>query len=56
MDLPNLGLASGLFKSLTTAVDAIQHCGSAVNFILPYSKLRAANVIGTKTLLKFAAT
>jgi thioester reductase-like protein len=45
--LPGLGLSSQQFASLAATADLILHSGSLVNFLQPYSALRASNVGGT---------
>ena len=52
---PRLGLAPGQFRELTRSIDIIYHAGAAVNFISPYSELRAANVTGTREVIRLAA-
>ncbi|HJR57954.1 MAG TPA: thioester reductase domain-containing protein [Vicinamibacterales bacterium] len=51
---PGLGLGYDRRKALATEIDAVLHCGAAVNWVYPYSGLRAANVLGTLELLRFA--
>lgn len=51
-----LGLANERWHALAHSVDTILHCGAYVNHVLPYSELRAANVGGTKALLRLAST
>ncbi|WP_174187691.1 thioester reductase domain-containing protein [Nocardia barduliensis] len=50
---PRLGLRERRFRMLTEA-DAIVHNGARVNHVEPYSRLRGANVVGTRTLLRSA--
>jgi thioester reductase-like protein len=50
-----LGLEISRFHTLGSSVDAICHAGAAVNWVLPYRSLRAANVIGTRELLALAS-
>lgn len=52
---PGLGLAAGTFRELAESVDVIYHAGAVVNFIYPYEDLRAANVTGTRELIRLAA-
>ncbi|MFD7260317.1 amino acid adenylation domain-containing protein [Streptomyces sp. NPDC059874] len=52
---PGLGLAPGLFDELARTVDAVYHCGAAVNLAHSYAQLKAANVDGTTELLRLAA-
>src|ERR1035441_6567213 len=51
---PNLGLSSGTFSELARTIDIIHHAGATVNFIYPYRELRAANVAGTRELIRLA--
>ncbi|MGG6294847.1 amino acid adenylation domain-containing protein [Leptolyngbya sp. AN02str] len=51
---PNLGLTVQQFNQLAERVDAIYHSGATVDFVKPYSVLKAANVMGTQTILAFA--
>jgi amino acid adenylation domain-containing protein/thioester reductase-like protein len=52
---PRLGLSPGQFCELAQSVDIIYHAGAAVNFIYPYEELRAANVTGTREVIRLAA-
>ncbi|HEY9649207.1 MAG TPA: amino acid adenylation domain-containing protein, partial [Coleofasciculaceae cyanobacterium] len=52
---PRLGLSEEQFQELTTEIDLIYHNGAFVNLIYPYPALRAANVLGTKEILKLAS-
>ena len=51
---PGLSLPSGTFSELAKTIDVIYHAGAAVNFIYPYEELRAANVTGTRELIRLA--
>jgi amino acid adenylation domain-containing protein/thioester reductase-like protein len=51
---PNLGLPAGEFDELARTIDIIHHTGALVNFIYPYAELRAANVTGTRELIRLA--
>jgi amino acid adenylation domain-containing protein/thioester reductase-like protein len=51
---PRLGLAPGEFRELTRSIDIIYHAGAMVNFIYPYEELRAANVAGTREVIRLA--
>ena len=51
---PNLGLSPGAFSELARTTDIIHHAGATVNFIYPYRDLRAANVTGTRELIRLA--
>jgi thioester reductase-like protein len=51
---PRLGLPEERWRQLADEVNAIYHNGAQVNSLLPYEKLRAANVEGTRELLRLA--
>lgn len=51
---PRLGLAPDEFRELTRSIDIIYHAGAIVNFIYPYEELRAANVTGTREVIRLA--
>jgi amino acid adenylation domain-containing protein/thioester reductase-like protein len=51
---PELGLSPVVFAELARTVDVIHHAGAQVNFIYPYEDLRAANVAGTRELVRLA--
>ena len=52
---PNLGLSSHAFTRLGMETDLIVHCGARVHSLLPYSRLKAPNVLGTVELLRLAS-
>ena len=52
--LPRLGLAAGEFRELARSIGIIYHAGAVVNFIYPYEELRAANVSGTREIIRLA--
>jgi thioester reductase-like protein len=52
---PELGLDPEVYEELAAEVDAIIHAGAAINFLRPYSALRAVNVGGTEAVLRLAA-
>ncbi|MEF2965234.1 amino acid adenylation domain-containing protein [Paenibacillus sp. M1] len=54
--LPGLGLEPAVYNELGDVVSAIYHNGAAVNFAQPYASLAAANVSGSKEVLKLAVT
>lgn len=54
LSLPLLGLSEELFKSLAGRLDLIYHSGSSVNFIEPYSYMKAPNVEGLREIIKLA--
>jgi len=51
---PDLGLSPGEFRELARSIDIIYHAGAIVNFIYPYEELRAANVTGTREVIRLA--
>jgi amino acid adenylation domain-containing protein/thioester reductase-like protein len=51
---PGLGLPEAQFRTLARDVDIIYHPGALVNFIYPYQELRAANVAGTREVIRLA--
>ena len=51
---PRLGLSEVEFTKLAGIADVIYHCGALVNFVYPYSALKAANVRGTHEILRLA--
>jgi amino acid adenylation domain-containing protein/thioester reductase-like protein len=51
---PLLGLSERQFAYLANQIDVIYHNGALVNFVKPYSLLKAANVLGTKEILRLA--
>ncbi|PLW66484.1 non-ribosomal peptide synthetase [Streptomyces sp. DJ] len=52
---PRLGLSEEEFDRLAGLVDVIHHPGGLVNFIYPYTHMRAANVEGTREIIRMAA-
>ncbi len=51
---PGLGLAPETYDALARTVDVIYHVGADVNWLRPYSALKAANVTGTEEVLRLA--
>jgi amino acid adenylation domain-containing protein/thioester reductase-like protein len=51
---PHFGLDPLAFFDLGRRMDAIYHNGARVDFLLPYSRLRGENVVGTRTVLELA--
>jgi amino acid adenylation domain-containing protein/thioester reductase-like protein len=51
---PWLGLSDVAFRDLARGIDIIYHAGALVNFIYPYQELRAANVAGTREVVRLA--
>ncbi|MGY0232283.1 amino acid adenylation domain-containing protein [Longispora urticae] len=56
LERPLLGLAPGAFAALADRLDAVYHNGARVNHLDGYARLRAANVGGTRAVLRFATT
>ncbi|KAF9982301.1 hypothetical protein BGZ75_006327 [Mortierella antarctica] len=56
LDLDRFGLAPEVWDKCCRDVDIIIHNGAAVNGVLPYDKVRAANVLGTLQGIKMAST
>lgn len=54
LSLPSLGLSDDHFTSLAGALDLIYHSGSSVNFIEPYSYMKAPNVDGLREIIRLA--
>ncbi|WP_184567313.1 thioester reductase domain-containing protein, partial [Streptomyces paradoxus] len=50
-----LGLGEEEFDGLAHTVDAVYHAGATVHWLHPYEALRAANVHGTREILRLAA-
>ena len=53
---PRFGMTEARFRQLADDVDVIYHSGAAVNYLLPYRSLHAANVQGTEEMLRLAAS
>ncbi|MEO1432875.1 MAG: thioester reductase domain-containing protein [Cyanobacteria bacterium J06633_8] len=51
---PLLGLSQSQFENLATEIDTIYHNGAWVHHTLPYSQLKAANVLGTQEIIRLA--
>ncbi len=51
---PRLGLTQREFDRLTTAIEVIYHNGAPVNFVKPYSAMKAETVSGTQEILRLA--
>ncbi|KUN90898.1 hypothetical protein AQJ67_43365 [Streptomyces caeruleatus] len=51
---PGLGLTPETSDALARTVDVIYHVGADVNWLRPYSALKAANVTGTEEVLRLA--
>ncbi|MEV5838185.1 amino acid adenylation domain-containing protein [Nocardia sp. NPDC052112] len=53
---PGLGLDRSDYARLAEQIDTVYHNGARVNHIEPYARLRAANVSGTREVLRLATT
>jgi amino acid adenylation domain-containing protein/thioester reductase-like protein len=53
---PLLGMSQAQYDKMCGCIDIILHNGALVNFSYPYMSMRAANVEGTKVLLRMAVT
>jgi thioester reductase-like protein len=51
---PLLGLTTQQFQQLAEQMDAIYHCGAIVKWTYPYRALKAANVQGTREMIRLA--
>jgi thioester reductase-like protein/amino acid adenylation domain-containing protein len=51
---PSFGMADGGFDALAKEVDLLIHAAAVVNLVYPYSALKAANVGGTREVLRLA--
>ncbi|MBE9069079.1 amino acid adenylation domain-containing protein [Leptolyngbya cf. ectocarpi LEGE 11479] len=52
---PLLGLDIGKFKYLADTIDVIYHSAASVNLFYPFGALKAANVVGTQSILTLAS-
>lgn len=52
--VPSLGLSDQQFKMLAESIDLIYHSASSVNFIEPYSYMKAPNVEGLREIIRLA--
>lgn len=52
---PLLGMSDEDFDALAREVEVVIHAAAAVNLVYPYSALKAANVGGTREVLRLAA-
>jgi thioester reductase-like protein len=51
---PYFGLNKEKYEYLSQDVDVIYHSAAILNFVYPYSSLKAINVLGTQEVLRFA--
>ncbi|MEV4921456.1 non-ribosomal peptide synthetase [Streptomyces roseoverticillatus] len=56
LEKPLLGLAEDRFALLADRIEVIYHNGARVNIVDSYARLRAANVLGTREVVRLAAT
>lgn len=56
LELPFWGWDEKKFASISSMVQSIYHCGAQVHFTYPYAQLKAANVTGTREVLRMACT
>ena len=54
LEQPLLGISPEKFAQLALEIDTIYHSGAQVNFVKPYSVIKAANVLGTQEVLRLA--
>ena len=52
---PLWGLSQEQFHMLAQTLDGIYHCGASVNFMYPYTALKAANVLSVQEALRLAS-
>ncbi|PVU97968.1 hypothetical protein BB559_001852 [Furculomyces boomerangus] len=55
LSLPHLGLDDSNWELVCSEVDVIVHNGALVNWVWPYEKLRAPNVLGTLEAIKLSS-
>jgi thioester reductase-like protein/amino acid adenylation domain-containing protein len=55
LQAPRFGLTEYTYADLANKIDSIYHSAAEVHHFLPYAKLRATNVCGTKAMIQFAA-
>lgn len=53
---PRLGWSAERWETQGKELDSILHAGAQVNWVMLYGQLRAANVVGTDTLLELAGS
>lgn len=51
---PSVGLSAAVSADLAATIDVIYHSGAQVNWIYPYARLKAPNVLGTEEILRLA--
>lgn len=55
LEKTNFGLSPDTWNKLADSVDVVIHNGALVHWVLPYSRLRAPNVVSTVTALSLCA-
>lgn len=53
---PLLGLSSEQFNLLAGKIDTIYHSAALLNYVYPYSGMKAANVLGTQEIIRLASS
>ncbi|PAX60571.1 polyketide synthase [Brunnivagina elsteri CCALA 953] len=53
---PLLGISQEAFEMLAANMDAVYHSAATLNYVYPYSALKAPNVLGTQELLRLASS
>ncbi|WP_058042040.1 non-ribosomal peptide synthetase [Streptomyces roseifaciens] len=56
LEKPLLGLTEERFALLADRIEVIYHNGARVNIVDSYARLKAANVLGTREVIRLAAT
>jgi thioester reductase-like protein len=51
---PLMDLSDEEFQKMAKQIDVIYHCGASVKWTYPYKALKAANVLGTKEIIRLA--
>ena len=51
---PLMGLGEETYRQLADATDLVVHVAAQVHSVMPYSRLKAANVEGTRNMLRLA--
>ncbi|WP_017317832.1 thioester reductase domain-containing protein [Mastigocladopsis repens] len=52
---PFLGISTEGFEMLAANLDAVYHSAATLNYVYPYSALKAANVLGTQEVIRLAS-
>jgi len=56
LEKPRLGLGAARYDALVDEIDAVYHSAAAVDWALPYHRLKASNVDATVEVLRFACS